>query len=609
MRRIDGATKSVRDLLSGKKYTVDYYQREYKWEDKQVQELLTDLAGAFQEDYQSDHDPRAVRSYGHYFLGSVILSQKEGHTFIVDGQQRITTLTLLLIYLHNLQQGVPGRRVKIDDLIYSEQYGERSFNIDVPERRPALEALFAATIPDEGDHPESVETMVARYRYLADHFPADLKERALPYFVDWLIENVLVVEITAYADEDAYTIFETMNDRGLSLTPLDMLKGYVLNKITEPREKERASKTWKARVEAVAELGKEEDADALRAWLRGRHATSIRERRKNARPGDFDLIGTEFHRWVRDNEARLDLHTSRDFVRFVERDLTFYTRQFETARRAARTLTPGLEPIFYNAQYGLTLQYPFLLGTLEPDDGAVIARRKMRVAAQYVEILLTRRIWNFRSIDYNTMQYRMFLEIGEARGKDLPTLAAHLRGRLEGLEENFATEEWFELNQRNRYYIHRILARMTAYLEEQSGLPSRYAEYVAEGPGRYEVEHIWANMYEQHADEFAQTQDFATHRNLIGDLLLLPKRFNASYGALPYAEKLGHYAGQNLLARSLLPAAYDHNPGFRQYLERSGLPFRPHPEFRKADLWDRQHLYQRLAEEIWSPARLTDGVP
>ena len=53
----------------------------------------------------------------------------------------------------------------------------------------------------------------------------ELAEHALPYFIDWLIENVHLVEITAFSDEDAYTIFETMNDRGFSLTPTEMLKG------------------------------------------------------------------------------------------------------------------------------------------------------------------------------------------------------------------------------------------------------------------------------------------------------------------------------------------------------------------------------------------------
>jgi len=74
------------------------------------------------------------------------------------------------------------------------------------------------------------------------------------------------------------------------------------------------------------------------------------------------------------------------------------------------------------------------------------------------------------------------------------------------------------------------------------------------------------------------------------DLLLLPKSFNASYGDLPYGEKREHYFGRNLLAGSLHKRAYEHNPGFAHFITKSGLPFRPHAEFRRADLDARQEL-------------------
>ena len=111
-----------------------------------------------------------------------------------------------------------------------------------------------------------------------------------------------------------------------------------------------------------------------------------------------------------------------------------------------------------------------------------------------------------------------------------------------------------------------------------------------------------------HTDEFAHPTDFAEYRNRIGGLLLLPKSFNASYGAKPYAEKREHYFGQNLLAQSLHETAYDHNPGFRRFREESGLGFRPHAEFKKADLDARQELYRESAEQIWSPDTLRREV-
>lgn len=128
------------------------------------------------------------------------------------------------------------------------------------------------------------------------------------------------------------------------------------------------------------------------------------------------------------------------------------------------------------------------------------------------------------------------------------------------------------------------------------------------GRNRYEVEHIWADKPERHTDEFSHPADFAEYRNRIGGLLLLPKSFNASYGALSYEEKLQYYYSQNLLARSLHPQCYYHNPGFLQFKSQSGLPFRPHEQFKKADLDERGALYRQIAERIWDPDQLLREV-
>lgn len=69
MREIQGNAKKVQQLLSGTKYAVDYYQREYKWGEKQIRELVEDLVSRFLQDYEPGHEPEAVAEYGHYFLG------------------------------------------------------------------------------------------------------------------------------------------------------------------------------------------------------------------------------------------------------------------------------------------------------------------------------------------------------------------------------------------------------------------------------------------------------------------------------------------------------------------------------------------------------------
>jgi hypothetical protein len=602
-REIDGKGRTVRELLAGRKYSIDYYQREYKWQQKQLAELIDDLSAKFLESHEPRNDRSAVADYGHYFLGSIIISDKDGQKFIIDGQQRLTTLTLLLIFLHHRLDDLE-QKGQIADLIFSQKYGKRSFNLDIPERTACMEALYKGEEFAEPDPPESIANILARYTELEDLFPDDLAGAALPYFVDWLVENVHLVEITAYSDDDAYTIFETMNDRGLSLTPADMLKGYLLANITDGEKRTRASRVWKERVQALAEVGKDEDADGIKSWLRSQYAESIRERKPGAAPQDFDLIGTEFHRWVRDHEDALGLTASPEFARFIEYDFAFYGRWYARLRRAAEVLTPGLECVHFNAQHNFTLQYPVLLAPLRVEDDEAAALRKLRVVAAYLDILIHHRIWNWRAIDYSTVQYAMFLVMRQIRGKSATELAAMLRQRLDGEIETFASNDRFRLHGMNGRQIHRLLARMTDYVETRSGQASRYAEYAQRGRKGYEIEHVWADHPERHRDEFGHPSEFQEYRNRIGGLLLLPKSFNASYGDLPYAEKLQHYVGQNLLARSLHESAYDHNPGFKRFIAESGLPFRAHAEFKKADLDARQVLYLKLAERIWSPERL-----
>jgi uncharacterized protein with ParB-like and HNH nuclease domain len=77
MRNTLGEAKTVRELLSNRKYSVDFYQREYKWEQKQIHELVDDLTGKFLKDHQPAHGRGAVESHRHYFLGPIVISHRD----------------------------------------------------------------------------------------------------------------------------------------------------------------------------------------------------------------------------------------------------------------------------------------------------------------------------------------------------------------------------------------------------------------------------------------------------------------------------------------------------------------------------------------------------
>ena len=145
MQKID-KTDTIETILTKSRFEVDYYQREYRWGRVQIDQMLTDFYDTFRDFYDpSNHDsPAEVQNYGYYYMGSIICTGSSPRQ-IIDGQQRITSLTLLLIYLRNLQQhthNVPYLPVPIDNLIYKNSFGTMAFNLEVPERNDCMTALW-----------------------------------------------------------------------------------------------------------------------------------------------------------------------------------------------------------------------------------------------------------------------------------------------------------------------------------------------------------------------------------------------------------------------------------------------------------------------------------
>jgi len=264
------------EVLKDTKYTVDYFQREYKWEERHIEQLVSDLASSFLNEYVIGDPREKVEEYNCYYLGPFVVSIKDGQRSIIDGQQRLTSLTLILIYLNNLQKE-RNLNEELESIIFSEKYGKKSFNIQVDERIHCLEGLFNEGFYNmTNSDDESVINMTNRYLNIVNSFPDEIKGDALPYFIDWLKFNVVLVEIIAYSDENAYTIFETMNDRGLNLTPTEMLKSYILSRFKNDKQRQSANALWKSNIQELHEFDKDEDQRFVQAWLRSKYAQTIR---------------------------------------------------------------------------------------------------------------------------------------------------------------------------------------------------------------------------------------------------------------------------------------------------------------------------------------------
>ena len=618
MKGIEGRAKTIRELMDRSKFAIDFYQREYAWQERQVRELIDDLSNKFLDFYKPGHPRQEVRSYGHYFLGSVVVSHKRGKRYIVDGQQRLTTLTLLFIYLHHLQKDRPAK-VDVRGLVFSEEFGTKSFNLDVPERAAVMGSLLNGESMHVDGQPESVRNIAARYETIGAHFPDDIggepqdgETDVLPYFIDWLLNNVHVVEIEAYNDDDAYSIFETMNDRGLSLSLPEMLKGYLLANIRDEAVQREVNNLWKKHTQALKELGKDEDVDFFKNWLRARYAVTFQTKGGGERSKDYERIGSEFHRWVRDQRESIGLTAPESFARWVLRDLDFYARQTLRIRKAAGKRTNGFESIRYNEERSFTQQLQLLLAPLQPDDPPAVIDQKLRLVADFVDIWLARRDWCFRSTAQRNTKNEIFSLTKLIRGCSVAELSRVLRERLDAQEERFARRPDFGLHKQNPRQVRHILARLTNWVDESCGLHSHFDDLVSAGRGKpFEIEHIWANHWDRFTEHFEHPADFDHVRNRIGGLLMLQRGLNQSLGDNTYEDKRNAYLAhsQNLLAQSLHPLAYKNNPALRQLVKRTGLSFQAYDAFGPEAQRERQVLYIRIAEWVWNPSRLDlDGL-
>lgn len=601
--KIEASDININSMLKDQKYFIDYFQREYRWQEKHIKLLIEDLTSTFLKSYKSTDKRSEVANYQSYYIGPVVFSENGGKKSIIDGQQRITSITLFLIYLNHLQS-YSDQKVSISELIFSEKYGEKSFNMTDETREPCLKALFEKgeyEIQESDD--ETVLNMLERYEDIGHAFPEELTNGALPYFIDWLIENVVIVEITAYSDENAYTIFETMNDRGLNLTPTEMLKGYVLSKITDFKQRIEINNIWKEQIQKLHENDDTADQSFFQAWFRGKYATSIRPGKVGSENKDFELIGTRFHNWFKDNHKKVfKLKTSDEFYFFFKNQFPFFVKWYLNicdAQIEFETQKPHLNFINY---WGIadSLQDALLLSSINYDDKDDVINVKVDFVARFIETFTVRRAINYRKFGQTSIKYTMFNIVKLIRNNDLKSLSKNLIDEVNNLEQKWDGIIEFGLHGQNRKFVKHLLSRITSHIDNLVGKSTTYVSYHHPEGRQFEIEHIWGNKFEEHKDEFDQINDFQSWRNSIGALILLPNGTNQSFSSDKYEDKVEHYLKENTFAQTLHPSYYEKNPNFLKSEIIQELDFKKHPQFKKEDIENRKNLVQRMCEQIWS---------
>ncbi|WP_048174536.1 DUF262 domain-containing protein [Methanosarcina siciliae] len=604
MKKIEGTPKTLRELFTGVKYTVHYYQREYMWGKKQIEELIEDLTSEFLEYYNEDDSLKDVPYYGHYFMGSIVLTDSENA--IIDGQQRLTSLTLLLIYLyHNLEDS--EEKAEVLNLFYFKKSGEKSFNLNVEEREECLKALKNDETFDTTDMPESVRNIYRNYKYIEELFPEEVKGQTLLFFKDWLLDNLDFIRIITQTEQDAHKIFVSMNDRGLSLTETEMLKGYLLSEIKDDKERNKCNDMWKQTILNLKELDKDNDSTFIKNWLRAQFAASIRDTKKDAVPRDFDIIGNEFHKWVRENSSKIGLYKSDNFELFIKNDFIKFSKIYQRLLKYSNEFDRDYEYVYYNANNSFTLQYQLIMASIDPKDPEEITNKKIKLVSCFVDLFVISRVFNFKTVDYSAIKNRVFDLTLQIRRLPLDELAEYLYNYFNKSEFKVSGARWFYLNGFTKRYMLHIISRMTNFIDREIGLPYSFEDYVnRDVKNPCDIEHVLANHFNQHTEEFESEESFLKYRNKFGSLLILPRDKNRSYKDKTYEEKQEMYFSENILARSLNEKCYQNNPQFLKFIDEFNLKFKPVEHFTKKAILERQELYTELGKVIWNNEKLLE---
>ena len=261
-------------LFSQRKFRVPRYQRPYAWGIEQTSEFWNDLI--------TNNEP--------YFLGSFVFCNEnekdEGYVEIIDGQQRLLTITIYIAALRDLAKSIEPSIADLyqrQDIAIEDRYGKQSFRIVPDDSLLEYFAMFvqsgnsdiAASAPST---PE--ETRVKQnYEYLYEKLKEELKRydsseaklNVLDRFRKKVAELV-VIDVEISRDEDAYEIFETTNARGVDLSVSDLLKNLIFKKIQPGKDRDFAKDVWREITNYVQETDTELKKFIRYFWL-SKHAS------------------------------------------------------------------------------------------------------------------------------------------------------------------------------------------------------------------------------------------------------------------------------------------------------------------------------------------------
>jgi uncharacterized protein with ParB-like and HNH nuclease domain len=457
-------------VFSNTTYYIDFYQRQYKWNDEPVKRLLDDIFFKFKLEYEKHKDneielEKLVEKYSWYYLNTYVTNFVDGKLYVVDGQQRLTTLTLILIKLKHLAIQYHS---KLSDWISTKIAGQSGFKkefwMNHENEKNILQSLLDGKNPEEIVITNGItsQNILSNYKIIATWLDAELVDiKIFEHFVFYFLRRLVLINLNV-EQTDVPMVFEVINDRGVRLKSYEILKGKLLGQINkEELEQLKLNELWETQVNRINKIYDDEIDNFFMYYLRAKYANTIGEARK------YDK---NYHRVIFSPELNAHLklsHNPQAVKSFLQNEFKYFTSLYYKFLQFHNSPTDDYIHVYYNKLTEMDSQFLLVLSACKLNDED--EDEKIKLISYQVDRLfsLLQLQKSYDSNDFNETSFLISSEIRETSleniskvfNKYLVQTVSDTRGVqvAESMTYNLFKETGIELNKRfKRYFFARI---------------------------------------------------------------------------------------------------------------------------------------------------------
>lgn len=568
-------------------YIVPDYQREYIWEERQVNQLLSDVFDEFDNN-----------RFKEYFIGStVVFKDNNGVYELIDGQQRTTTLFLIICALKYIYTDWGLETDTLDRMIKDKTVDALGDSVDKFKLELQYEdsSNILTKISSLSDRPNNLKGSADRlfnaYEtiiiFLTQNFDKNNSDQLKKFFV-YLYRKLKFIQIETPEINDALKIFETINERGIGLNPMDLLKNLIFRQVKRDDFNKLNSK-WQQLVKILAD-NNEKPLRFLRYFIMANYKV-------NNSKGDEILREDEIYKWIIKPENKYQCNYEKepfDFVNFLIENAETYVAFFRGADKYGQNIF--LDNI-KKLGGGSFRQHLILLLA-----GRNLSKELFDHLAKQIETLV---FFYFITRESGKVFERNFSKWSKdlIKIKTADELNVFIEEKIEpeiyGRRDYFKTS-FMNLNQNSvqQYRIRYILAKISQYVEHQrqgAYIPQVLDNYITKG---IEIEHILPFTPDNNLKEKIG-EDYNDLKIKLGSLTLLEKSINASIGNRDfYNHKVSEYAKSSIyLTKSISKLE---NVGKDTAVTRLNDRLESYDEWNGLTIMSRQELLFNLSKDIWT---------